>query len=292
MNGGAPVAIDVKTELSPGWWMLKACRKREERLKRLQKLADYHDGNPPVPTSNEAVTDAFRRVQKQSRTNLAELIVGSLRERIAVREIRTGESGAEPDSEAWAIWRDNGLDVEFSDVIENMLALGDGYMIVGSRDGEPVITGEDPRQVVTIHNPVRQSEIRAGVKVFHDPDVSKDYVYLYVAGEKSIDDAGNEIALNARRYVASRPRRNKKAAVVFSADQFSWDEEFGGAEGEELPSPFVPIVRFRNRRGVGEFEPHLDVLDRVNHNVYNRMIIAIYQAFRQRVVKVDVSGGR
>ncbi|MBF4578949.1 phage portal protein [Frigoribacterium sp. VKM Ac-2530] len=277
--------IDVKTPNTPGWWMLKACRKREGRLPRLQKLADYFDGNPPLPTNNKAVTDAFKRVQKDSCTNMAELIVGSLRERITVRDVRTASSGDQIDDDAWRIWVENGLDVEFADVLENMLAMGDGYMIVGQDPDtdEIAVTGEDPRQVVTIHNPVRQSEIRAAVKVFHDPDEQKDYVYLYLPGERDLEG----VLGNARRYVAVRARKNKRAGIVFSAGSFEWDEDRGGAEGEELQHPRVPVIRFRNRRGVGEFEPHLSILDRINNDVYTRVVIALYQAYKQRAIQVD-----
>ncbi|WIB25824.1 phage portal protein [Curtobacterium sp. MCSS17_015] len=273
--------IDVTVEGAPGWWLLKACRKREGRVARLQKLADYHDGNPPLPTSNVAATEAFRKVQRQARTNMAELIVGSLRERVSVRDIRTSVSGEKPDSEAWDMWLENGMDVEFSEVLENMLAMGDAYMIVGTdKEGNAVITGEDPRQVVTIHNPARQAEVRAAVKAFHDPDESVDYLYLYLSGAAL---GGG----NARRYVAKRARKSLGAGIVFSGAAFSWDEGRGGEDGEELAHEFVPVVRFRNRKGVGEFEPHLDILDRINHDVYTRMIIALYQAYKQRAIQVD-----
>ncbi|WIA95811.1 phage portal protein [Curtobacterium sp. MCBA15_004] len=275
------MSIDTTVENTPGWWLQKACRKREGRVARLQNLANYHDGNPPLPTSNVAATDAFKKVQRQARTNMAELIVGSLRERVSVRDIRTAASGEKPDSEAWDMWLDNGMDVEFSEVLENMLAMGDAYMIVGTdTDDNAVITGEDPRQVVTIHNPARQSEVRAAVKVFHDPDESVDYLYLYLSG-------ATLGVVNARRYVARRARKSLGAGIVFSAASFSWDEDRGGSDGEELPHPYVPVVRFRNRKGVGEFEPHIDILDRINHDVYNRMIIALYQAYKQRAIQVD-----
>lgn len=279
------MAIDVKTVGSPGWWLQKGSAKLTARLPRLQKLADYHEGRPPLPTGVAAERESFQAFQKKSCTNLAELIVGSKRERVSVRDIRTAISGDVVDALAWEIWKNNGMDVEFADVLENMLVMGDAYMIVGIDDGgEVVMTGEDPRQVVTFHNPARQSEVRAATKMFHDPDESRDYAYQFLPG--GIDAEGN--AYNARRWVAWRDRKSKSASVSFSASAFSWDESRGGAEGEELNHSLVPVVRFRNRRGVGEFEPHLDILDRINHTVYTRMVIAIYQAFKQRVIHVDV----
>lgn len=281
------MTIDTRTYDSPGWWLDKLAKKLKQRLPRLEKLANYHDGNPPLPSGNQNVASAYEAIQKKARTNFAELIVGSVRERCSVRAIRTAlgfdQSG---DEKAWEIWRDNNLDIEFSDVLENMLAMGDGYMIVG---GDPeaeenvIITGEDPRQVVTIHDPARQSVVRAAAKFYHDPDEAKDYAYLFIAGGR--DDEGNEY--NARRFVASRDRKNKSSTFSFTAGSFSWDEAFGGADGEELNHKLVPVVRFRNRRGIGEFEPHTDILDRINHTLLMRMVIAQYQAFKMRALLVD-----
>ncbi|UAJ78323.1 phage portal protein [Leifsonia sp. ZF2019] len=282
------MTIEVTETNSPGWWIVKGVKKLNLRLPRLQKLAGYHDGEPPLPVPvGSGASDAFRSFQKKACTNFAELIVGSIRERCAIREIRTAVSADQVDDVAWQIWKNNGLDVEFSDVLENMLALSDAYMIVGQdEDGEIVITGEDPRQVVTFHNPARQSEVRAAMKVFHDSDEKRDYIYLYLPGERQDDGAMS----NARRWVAYRDRSGPGKGISFSPSTYVWDDTRGGVDGEELNHPIVPVVRFRNRRGIGEFEPHLDVLDRINHKTYNAMVIAAYQAFKQMVIQVDMDG--
>lgn len=286
------MAIDTRTPNSPGWWLDKAAKKLKAKQPRLEKLAAYHDGNPPMPKAPEAAADTFKEFYRRSRVNVAELCVGSVRERIGVRAIRTAvETDQNGDAAAWQIWRENNLDIEFADVVENMLALGDGYAIVGldpDDDERVVVTGEDPRQVVTIHDPVRQSVVRAALKMFHDSDVGKDYAYLYLAGgTRKNEETGEEVDFNARRYVASRPRKSRGSAQVFSASSYEWDEDFGGAEGEELNHKKVPVVRLRNRRGIGEFEPHLDLLDRINHLIFQLSVIATYQAFKQRALRVD-----
>lgn len=281
------MSIDIMTPYSPGWWLQKCAKKLADRRPRLEKLALYHDGNPPLPVGAESARSAYQAFQKKARTNFAELIVGSVRERCSVRSIRTAvETDIDGDDQAWAMWKENNLDIEFSDVLENMLALGDGYMIVGldpDDDTQVVITGEDPRQVVTIHNPARQSEVRAALKLFHDPDEQKDYAYLFLQGEKGDDG----VRANARRFVAYRDRKSPGRTLNFSASSFTWDEDLGGIAGEELNHKIVPVVRFRNRRGIGEFEPHLDVLDRINHTLLQRMVIATYQAFRMHAIKVE-----
>ena len=81
--------IDVKTPNSPGWWLMRCHRKLQDRLPRLTKLAAYRDGDPPLPRRSEVEKEAFRAFLKTSRLNMAESLVSSITERLAVRAIRT-----------------------------------------------------------------------------------------------------------------------------------------------------------------------------------------------------------
>jgi hypothetical protein len=49
----------------------------------------------------------------------------------------------------------------------------------------------------------------------------------------------------------------------------------------------VPVVKFTNADERGEYEPYIDIIDRVNHMILQRLIIATTQAFRERVLKGD-----
>ena len=144
-------------------------------------------------------------------------------------------------------------------------------------------------KVVTIHNPVRQSEVRAAVKMFHDPDIGRDYAFVFVKGEPVERDAFGRVTVwaNARRYVAYRNRVTLSGKMRFSPRTWEWDTDLGGAEGEELNHRHVPVVRFRNRHGLAEFERHTDTLDRINHGILQRIVITLYQAYRLRTISVD-----
>lgn len=277
--------IDVKTPDSPGWWLQKCHRKLQDRLPRLEKLHSYRAGDPPLAKRSEVEKQAFREFQKTGRLNMADALVSSVTERMTVRAIRTAQGATQAgDSIAWDLFTTNQLAVELPDVLDNMLGLGDGYMFIGVNPnvtGAPTaedvwITAEDPRQAVTIHDPVRQSSVRAGAKFFHDPDEQMDYAYLYRPGVV---------------YVAKRARKSGAKTASFSPSSWDWDEGRGGEQGMPLPDGLgdvVGVVRFRNRKGVAEFEPHLDVLDRLNHGILQRMVIVTMQAFRQRALKGDL----
>lgn len=271
--------IDITVPGSPGWWIARLSKKLQdrERRNRLSLLNDWFIGEPPLPVGAENARDAYKAFQRHARSNFAELVVEAVRERIQPVGVRTSaDSDATGDAEAWRIWRRAGLVVESAEVHRTMLALGDAYVIVGPpAEGStvPVITAEDPRQVATEHDPRQQRRVVAGLKMFRDDVAERDLAYLYLPG---------------RVYVAFREARSSRQTPLFSAQAWDWDETRGGEAGQPLPAGMMPVVRFRNARGVGEFETHLDLLARINHMILQRMVIATMQAFRQRAIQGDL----
>lgn len=274
------MAISITEHNSPGWWLDKAFRKRAERLPRLQDLNAWHEGRPPTPAAVAEAREAFQEFEAEATTNWAELIVGSMRERQAVRDIRTAMSGDDPDEVAWDLWLTNGLDVEFSTFVETFLWAGDAYAMVGTDPDDGVaVTHEDPRDVVTFHDPVRQSRLRAAAKFLHDADEGKDFVYLMLAGAYFEDDL-------ARTFVASKDG-DGKVSETLDVESWSWESELGGPDGVALTHGLVPVVRLRNRSGKGEFEPHLPHLRRINRLTFQLSVIVMYQAYKQRAIIAD-----
>lgn len=268
--------IDATVPQSAGWWLYRLATKLIQRRERLERLAAYYRGDPPLPTGAENSRDAYQSFVKKARTNFAELIVEALRERCVVGGFRTSAADDEDgDETAWKLWKNAGLTVELADVIETMFALGDAYVIVGKDDdGELLVTGEDPRQVVTEHDPRQQRRVIAALKLFHDDVTDTDVAYLFLPGRvyRATRTAGRAIA----------------TARNFTGHGWEWDDAAGGADGAALPLTQIPVIRFRNKRGVGEFETHTDLLDRINHMLLQRMVIATMQAFRQRAIIGDL----
>jgi hypothetical protein len=270
------VPIDATVPQSAGWWLYRLATKLIQRRERLERLADYYRGDPPLPTGAENSRDAYQSFVRKARTNFAELIVEALRERCVIGGFRTSAADDENgDETAWKLWKKAGLTVEIADVIETMFALGDAYMIVGRDDDDGLlVTGEDPRQVVTEHDPRQQRRVIAALKLFHDDIAETDVAYVYLPGRvfRATRQTGRAIA-NAR---------------TFTGHGWEWDTDAGGDAGVALPLSQIPVVRFRNKRGVGEFETHTDLLDRINHMLLQRMVIATMQAFRQRAIIGDL----
>lgn len=270
--------IDVTVPQSPGWWMVRLAAKMQRRQTRLKLLDAYLRGEPPLPEGALNSREAYRAFQRKARSNFAELIVEATRERMIIAGFRTGAEGDDDgDTKARDMWLGNQLEVSSVDVHDNMLGRGDGYVIVGGPDEEtgiPVATSEDPSQMVTAHDPRMPQRIVAALKLFHDDAIDMDFAYLYLRAANG----------DARVYVASRARRSMGGAFTFNASAWQWHPDAGAADGKPIPHG-MPVVRFRNKKGLGEFETHVDLLDRINHMILQRMQIATVQAFRQRAIK-------
>jgi hypothetical protein len=271
--------IDTTAALSPGWWLKRLLTKLGDAAPRYDLLDSYYTGDAMIPiNASKAARDAYRRLMAMSRTNFAELVVEAVRERMKPVAFRTGAQGDDNgDAEAWAIWQANSLDADSALVHRASLSMADSYVIVGDVDpliGAPLITPEDPREVVTEHDSVHKRRVIAALKAFRDDAAGEDRVYLYLPGEV---------------YKASRPADQTGAGMSYTVDGWDW---LDNGQPQQLPVDDVPVVRFANRGDLtgcskGEFETHLSILDRINYTILNRLEIATLQAFRQRGLKGD-----
>lgn len=273
------MAIDVEAPFTAGWWLNRCAQKLAKRQPELKLLTDYYEGKPPLPEPAPNARAAYETFVRKSRLNLAEFSTRAVMNRMQPLGFDMGEAADNAGNAKLAkVFTKNGLIVEANEVHRNMLVRRDGYAIVGLNNdtGVPIITAEDPRQLVTFHDPAQQRRVRAGAKFFHDPELEADFGMLYLPG---------------RVMRAYRPARygNNPPNVSFSPAGWEWDATYGGVEGIPLGAgleDLVPIVRFRNEEGKADFEPHLDAIDRLNYMILQRLTIATFQAFKQRGIKV------
>lgn len=263
--------IDTSQPGSPGWWLQRLGKVLMDRRPGLDLLESYYNGTPPLPEGAARARDSYQRFQRKARANYAKLVVEPVRRGLIPVGVRTGSQGdTASDSEAWRIWQANALDAEAPMLHRAKLTMGDAYAIVGPPVNDiPVITAEDPRQVITAHDPMRRRQVTAALKLFRDDWTGGDMAYIYLPG---------------RVFKARRPQP-AGAEQTFTTDGWEWDETT-----ERLPFADVPVVRFPNQprlsgRTFGEYEEHVDLLDRINHMILQRLVIATLQAFRQRAVK-------
>lgn len=284
------MSIETEVAYSPGWWMRRLFNMLVDRRRRtrLQLMLDYHRGHAPLPQGAENAREAFEAFQRKARSNFAELIVSAMSERMTPVGFRTAlDDDATGDAEVGSLWVRAGLDVSASDVHDLMLALGEAFVIVGPLDdetGAPLVTCEDPRYMVADVDPANPRRLLAALKVLHDDAAQEDRAYLFVPGEVHVavrKATVPDIPKGLAPPYSPTGRERLGALMAFDSKSWEWSADRSGA----LPHSRIPVVRFLNKYGLGEFEAHTDLLDRINHQILQRMVIATMQAFRQRAVK-------
>jgi hypothetical protein len=251
---------------TPAEWLPILAKRLDARQERIAKNRSYANGNAPLPEMGKNTRDSWAAFQKKARTNYGGLTCQSLGGRMVPNGVRVGTSTTSPAVvAARRVWRDNRLDVVFSDAISNMLTTSVGYLITGLRDGQPIITSEKPEKVITAPDPAQPWRARAALKAWRDPDVGKDYALVWLPGVRQL-------------FSRKSTNDNGTPQPQVAGD---WDED-GPAE---LHAGGVPVYVLENDGGVAEFEPHTDVIDRANLGKLQRLVVTAMQAFKQRAIK-------
>lgn len=236
---------------------------------RVNLLARYIDGNAPLPEGAKGVSAAYREFQKKARTNFAQLCIAAVRERMRIGGFRTGAEGDENgDREARRLWKATDLDVKAAEAHEWMLTYGRAFIMVGPISpftGAPVVTAEHPGQMAVRTDPLDRRRVVSAVKVYQDENSLIDHAIFYEPDRIS--------------YYQKRATED-----VLPVSTGGWDFVDEAAN----PLGVVPVVVFENLGAQGEFEPHLDILDRINHTMLQRLVIVATQAFKQRAIQGDL----
>lgn len=258
-------------DLSPDQWLRWLTERMDARRTRLLELRARLDGCGPLPEVSESVKDAYRDFQRKARTTWEQLIVESVAERMAMSGVRVGDDPKD-DDRARGILARNRMTILEPDVYRDMLGMSVGYLSVtgvGPRGGQrAVITYERPEQVITEDDPLDPWTQRAGLKIWRDLVAGRDYAVLSIPGA---------MYRWWRPCVAAAWASNKPPVLAS-----------GGWQPLDFITglvPWVSMVPFVNAGGVAEFEPHRDLLDRIDYGVLQRLVIAAMQAYRQRAIE-------
>lgn len=251
---------------TPAEWLPILAKRLDARQSRIAKNRSYANGNAPLPEMGKNTKATWVAFQKKARTNVGGLTCESLGGRMVPNGVRVGTSTTSPAViAARRVWRDNRLDVVFADAISNMLTTSVGYLITGIRDGQPIITSEKPEQVITAPDPAQPWRARAALKAWRDPDTGLDYALVWLPGQ---------------RQLFSRKSTNDNGTPQPLVDG-GWDD----GDPIETFTGGVPVYVLENKDGVAEFEPHIDVIDRLNLGKLQRLVTTAMQAFKQRAMK-------
>lgn len=263
---------DPDTPESPDWWLLRLGKQLTARQKQLQIWWDWFSGDHPLPQGPKRATEAYKDFQRKARSNFLQEIVNASVNRLRV--IGIADEKGQADAEAWRWWQLNHMDRQQRMLWRATLALSTAYLMVGEHPRvarQPLITVEHPRQVIVATDAATGERLMA-LKVWYD-----------------------DVARRARANVYTPTEVIKYATETRGPGPMRWGprtwtrltgEEGGGPHGMTR----VPVVPFECRPFLGEdpvaeFDGVIDIQDRINFGVLNRMTAERYSAFRQKWVR-------
>lgn len=271
--------IDVSTPNTPGWWLNRLWKALEADAPRLDLLANYQGGDHRLPEGHARAREAYRRFQRKARSNYTGLVANAVTERLKPIGFRTGSATTNTlDGEAWRIWQANKFDARCGQLLLAAVSLSRAYVLVIPNPDDPTTplwSVKDPRQTITEADPADPQRVRAGLTWYDDEALGRRRAFLFLPNE-------------VHEFEAKIPAGNRK----LNPAEFDYSLTSDGTE-QITPNPSapnVPLVPFVNRPGLdgdgmGEFEDVIDVQDRINAGLLDRLVIAKMQAYRQRWVK-------
>lgn len=260
-------------DLTPEEWVTRLGRKINQRRPKIDLWQRYYKGSHDLPAGPQQHKDAFRRFQRLSRTNLCGLCVDSRVHRMKVSGYRDGTARGGNDAAVWRMWQEARLDSRQFTVYRKAWALSAAYCIVAPdpRDPsgtKPRVSIEGPGNVYVELDPADSSVRLAALRMWHDALAKRWYATLWLPGWRYPYQSRNE----------------HKEGYVPTTD---FTESFWEPRGEpERSAPEVPVIPFWNGDEgddpVAAFDPGLDVQNRLNLTMLNRLTAERYAAFRQR----------
>jgi hypothetical protein len=224
------------------------------------------------PTQAQVV---YRRLLGESRSNWAELIVDAVNERLRVIGFRFQQSGDETaDLAVWDdVWQANNLDARSDEMHIEALVWGTAYAICWPNEvGDVKVTAEHPSECITYAPANDRHQTTMGLKRWCDDNgywhatlYTPVFIYKYTAS-------------SAVGVAGTMPPTG------------SWYERETAGEPWPLPNPYgvVPMIEFPNNPrlltgGRSELSGGvIEMCDRINETVFNRMLAAQFSAFRQK----------
>jgi hypothetical protein len=273
---GAVTVADA-SDLTPFEWLARLGGKLDARRDQIEYWRRYYDGDQDLPAGPTQHADTYRRFQRLARTNLCRLAVDSMVPRLQITGFRDGSKSPQQDNPIWDLWQAAKLDARQFSIWRKALSRSTSYVIVGvdpRKPNVPRVTIEGPENVIVETDPADSTVRLAALRLWHDPLAKRWMATLYLPGIRyhwqTVKDQQSGLVAN------------ESSASGLSFKPGSWESRT--EPGRSLAE--VPVVPFRNGdpgdEPEAEFAVGIDVQNRLNLTLLNRLTAERYGAFRQR----------
>lgn len=268
-----PLSLEeLRANVSKMWTL------HQSELLTFNRIHDYTNGRLGYPSLPEGADDEVKSLARLSIKNVLGVVRDSFAQNLSVVGYRTATS--KENLPAWANWQRNRMDARQGEIYRPALTYGVSYVAVTPGKEGPVFRPRSPRQLIAVYS---------------DPQIDQWPQY---ALETWIDTTDG------------RPTRKGS----FFDDQFIYPLNLGpilpqlasgdaervsnmfppqvldeGAVPIRHKADYCPVVRYVNGRDaddliVGEIEPLIDLQRAINEVNFDRLIVARFGAFPQKVI--------
>lgn len=255
---------------TPDEWRDHLLRKIDARAPSIAKLHRYYDGDhdkPPLPSD---CSRDMKELREHCTLNLCSLVVDAPIERLAVQGFQFGEE-AKDALDVWhKIWQANRLDADSDLVHMEALIARRAFVLVWPTDDGIEITPESPSECLVEYAPGSRRKRIAAIKRFT------------TGGDP------NTVSLD---------KKTTDVTIWLPGEVYRWTRKGGGpwvaVEESTGPAPSalgetIPMVEFLSNPDLAG-NPHseldravIDIQDRINKTIYDRLVLTEFQAFPQR----------
>lgn len=269
-------------------WLVKLYAQLNSRNVKLAKYDRYYRGDHPLLFATSMFREVFGSLFKEFADNWTELVVDAVEERLNVEGFRFKKDQAR-QRKAWRYWQDNNLDADSQLAHTEALINGMAYGLVWPTDvakASPIITVEDPQEMIVCHAPGARRLRDAALKVWIDYDAGKTYATVYLPDaiwkfEASLSTQVNMLRLQTSGVPASSMRqleaRVKWVPRIVKDEAWPLEHEFGVV-------PVVPLYNKPRLRdgGVSEIRNVIPMQDATNKLLADMIVASEFAAFKQR----------
>lgn len=269
--------------------LLKELGERYNFIEESKALLENAPLEDEFQVDEEQGFNGLEQLRNMSRNNYAKLIVSATTDRLGILGFRTGAAREETgDRAAMEAFEEDGMAAKGVEAMGLACSYRSAYLHVDPIAKRQMVVPPTNGAVI----PDRYGEPVASIVLTRDRFQGFDFATLYLrdvdketgeaTGKVKMFTASKELPENYRRHYDSGLRVTSYDSEVplkrsMTSGWVWWKQK-------PLTLDRIPVSALKNKDGLSEFEDHIDVINRINHMIFQRVIIATMQAFRQRAV--------
>ena len=289
-------SVDTENEGKPLDYLVgRLFKDLKARIPLLEEHQAYMEGAPlgnSFDPGKDKEFNGMEQLREMSRNNYARLVVSAVTNKCGIEGFRTAAANDEYGDERVAeLFDRDDMEYNVQDAIEIAAAYRRAYLYVDPSTKRQRIVPTNNAAVMMDSD----DEPAAAIVLRHDKALDRDMLHVFV---RDINKETGQVTGDVRMFLATREHKplayiSRNGIKLTSSDRevpldrnitanWEWWKEVTVSTTKR-----IPVTVLKNKDGKNEFEDYTDNIDRLNHMIFQRVIIATMQAFRQRAITGD-----